>query len=108
MTSSPILSEILAFLLAAECSGCDAPGTLLCTACRRALRAEPLTVHTPGGLRVHAALRFDAVPARCIRRLKEDGQTLLARPLGRALSEALAEALSEVWGREPSATPGGA
>ncbi len=39
---------------------------------------------------VHAALRYEDVPARVIRRLKEDGATLLARPLGDALRAVLA------------------
>ena len=81
--------EALALLLAAACPGCDRGGTLLCDGCRRLLRAEPHEVRTPQGLVVHAALRFDGVPARMIRRLKEDGATLLARPLGHALSGVL-------------------
>lgn len=82
-------AEVLAFLLAATCAGCGVPGTLLCDDCRGRLRPQPRELTTPGGLTVHAALRFDSVPARCIRRLKDDGETMLARPLGAALRETL-------------------
>lgn len=78
--------DVLALLLAASCPGCDRGGTLLCDGCRMLLRADPHEVRTPQGLVVHAALRYEGVPARAIRRLKEDGATMLARPLGAALS----------------------
>lgn len=93
MPSLPVLravgAEVLAFLLAATCAGCGIPGTLLCEGCRGGLCPQPLELTTPGGLAVHAALRFDSVPARCIRRLKDDGETMLARPLGAALRDVL-------------------
>lgn len=79
-------AEALGLLLAASCPGCDRGGTLLCGACRMLLRAAPRDLQTPAGLTVHAALRYEGVPARAIRRLKEDGATLLARPLGEALT----------------------
>lgn len=53
------------------------------------LHPEPHEVRTPNGMPVHAALRYEGVPARAIRRLKEDGATLLARPLGAALASIL-------------------
>ncbi|QMU97755.1 ComF family protein [Microbacterium esteraromaticum] len=84
-----IASDALALLLAASCPGCDRGGTLLCDRCRMQLRADPHEVRTPHGLAVHAALRYEGVPARAIRRLKEDGATLLARPLGAALGAVL-------------------
>ena len=40
---------------------------------------------------VVAALTYEGVPARCIRRLKEEGETTLARPLGTALRVAVDE-----------------
>lgn len=83
--------EILALLLAAQCPGCDRPGTLLCEECAGELAPCPVTRRTPGGVPVRAALRFDGVAARCIRRVKEDGQTMLARPLGDALGAVLPE-----------------
>lgn len=86
------LDEVAAFLLAAACAGCDAPGTLLCGACRDALAPRLTRRTTPGGLSVVAALPFEGVPARVIRALKEEGMTLLARPLGAALRAALDEA----------------
>lgn len=84
--------EVLAFLLGADCPGCDAPATLLCDACRGQLAPAGIDVCTPAGLRVHAALPYEGVAARCIRRVKEDGATMLARPLGEALRTALGEA----------------
>lgn len=84
-----LAAEILAFLLASCCSGCDVPGELLCEPCRAQLSPAPRTLTTPGGLRVTAALALDGVAARCIRRLKGEGETLLARPLGAALAAVL-------------------
>jgi predicted amidophosphoribosyltransferase len=47
---------------------------------------------------VHAALEFAGVAARCIRRLKGEGDTFLARPLGGALSTVLAPLVtSTTW-----------
>lgn len=84
--------EALAFLLAASCPGCDQPGTLLCDRCRQLLEPQPQRLTTPQGLEVRAAMTFDGVPARSIRRLKEDGATMLARPLGCAVAGILGEA----------------
>lgn len=88
MTARPtdMLDEILAFVLAAACAGCDRIGAALCPACRRALRPAPLTVRTPAGQTVRAALEFSGVTARCVRALKGSGQTRLAAPLGLALT----------------------
>ncbi|GAA1240364.1 ComF family protein [Microbacterium phyllosphaerae] len=85
--------EILALLLAATCAGCGRPETVLCASCRSRLRQEPVEASTPAGLRVVAGMTFDDVAGRCIRALKDEGQTLLARPLGAALREALSVAL---------------
>ncbi|MGB3731472.1 ComF family protein [Microbacterium sp.] len=85
-----IAQEVMALLLASSCPGCDRVGTLLCDDCRWRLVADPLRTISPGGLDVHAALAYEGVAARCIRRLKEDGATLLARPLGGALRSVLA------------------
>ncbi|MFJ4253000.1 ComF family protein [Microbacterium sp. NPDC090003] len=82
--------ELLAFLLAASCAGCSAGGTVLCAVCRAELRPAPRSVITPNGLEVRAALDFTGVAARCIRRLKGEGETLLAAPLGTALAAVLA------------------
>ena len=90
-----LTDEIAAFLLSAGCAGCDAPGTLLCMICRQMLDAVVLHRQTPAGLPVVAALRYEGVPARCIRRLKEEGETLLARPLGVTLRAALAALVPE-------------
>lgn len=84
-------AEMLAFLLGAECPGCGRAGVLLCERCRMLLHPVPVGTRTPGGIPVRAALRYEGVPARCIRRVKEDGATLLARPLGDAMRGLLAE-----------------
>lgn len=84
-----VAQEALALLLASVCPGCDRAGTLLCEECRGRLIADPIEVRTPGGLPVHAALVYEGVAARSIRRVKEEGATMLARPLGRALSDVL-------------------
>lgn len=84
-------AEMLAFLLAAECPGCGRGGTLLCDGCEVLLRPVGVGTRTPGGVPVRAALPYEGVSARCIRRVKEEGMTLLARPLGAALRELLAE-----------------
>ncbi|MFK3679797.1 ComF family protein [Microbacterium sp. NPDC090218] len=83
-------AEVAAFLLAATCAGCDVPGTLLCARCRSGLVPRPQETVTPAGMPVQVALEFDGVAARCIRRLKGEGETLLARPLGAALAIVLA------------------
>lgn len=85
-----IARDVLALLLAACCPGCDLPGTLLCEPCRAQLAPHPLTMTTGQGLVVHAALDYQGVAARCIRRVKEEGATLLARPLGAALADVIA------------------
>jgi predicted amidophosphoribosyltransferase len=55
-------------------------------------------------LPVVAALAYEGVAARCIRRLKEEGETLLARPLGAALSTVVSQVASE-HGRMPLVVP---
>ncbi len=88
--ASAIAQEVLALLLASVCPGCDRAGTLLCDDCRAKLTAEqPIRIRTPGGLAVYAALSYEGVAARSIRRVKEEGATMLARPLGAALSGVL-------------------
>jgi len=89
------VDEIAAFVLSACCAGCDAPGTLLCEACRGELLARPVRTSTPEGMPVTAALAFEGVASRCIRRVKEDGATSLARPLGAALAVASAGVRAE-------------
>jgi len=92
---APLADEIAAFVLSGSCAGCDASGTLLCGGCRGALSARPVRTTTPGGVPVVAALEFDGVPARVIRRLKEEGETLLARPLGAAVRQSAADVVAQ-------------
>ncbi|MEE6389457.1 ComF family protein [Microbacterium paraoxydans] len=94
----PLLAEIGALLLAARCAGCELPGVLLCDDCRTALEPSPREVRTPAGLRVRTALALEGPVASCVRRLKGEGETLLARPLGAALAAVLTPALvSGAW-----------
>lgn len=95
-------AEIAAFLLAACCSGCDEPGTLLCDSCAGELTARPRARTSPAGLTIWTALDYAGVAARCIRRLKEEGETSLAGPLGAALRRAAEMAAREPDGREAS------
>ncbi|WP_341957054.1 phosphoribosyltransferase family protein [Microbacterium sp. LWH13-1.2] len=88
-------AELLALLLAATCAGCDEPETMLCASCRDAIRPAQREWISPGGLRVRVAMAFDSVAARCIRRLKDDGETMLARPLGESLGAVLRGVLAE-------------
>ncbi len=53
------------------------------------------STRTPNGLTVSSALSFDGVAARCIRRLKGEGETLLARPLGASLAAVLRDPVVE-------------
>ncbi len=85
MTASRVLEDALSVLLGASCAGCDAPGRMLCDDCRSALAAAPVTRELAGGLAVTAALRFDGVAARCLRAVKEEGMTMLVRPLAASL-----------------------
>lgn len=96
--SQRLLAELGGFLLGAGCAGCDLPGVLLCDMCRSSLAPRPVDVTTPSGLSVRAALSFEGVVARCIRRLKGEGETLLARPLGGALAPVLMRALDAPGG----------
>lgn len=96
--SHDLLTELGGFLLGASCAGCDLPGALLCAACRSSLVPLPVDVTTPSSLVVRAALSFDGVAARCIRRLKGEGETLLARPLGEALAAVLSAAIDAAGG----------
>lgn len=88
--------ELLAFALGASCAGCDERGTVLCRACLAEIAPAPLALLTPSGLPVHAALRFTGVAARCIRRLKGEGETLLAPPLGAALASVMGSVIGPV------------
>ncbi|GAB3600932.1 ComF family protein [Microbacterium tumbae] len=81
-----VTEEALSLLLGVSCTGCGEPGRMLCDACRAALSPSPTTRVLADGTRVTAALRFEGVVARCVRALKEDGATMLARPLADALS----------------------
>ena len=107
-TARAIGTEMLAFMLAATCAGCDRPESLLCDECRERLSPTPLELRTPRGLRVRAALPFELVAARCLRRLKDDGETMIARPLGTTLRAVLGDEVGRVratWGGQALVVP---
>lgn len=52
---------------------------------------------TVGDLEVRSAVAFDGVAARVVRAFKEDGRTMLARPLGRALAAAVIRSDGVMW-----------
>lgn len=101
-------AELAAFLLAADCAGCDLRGTLLCVSCRAALAPAPRERRTPGGLTVIAALPFEGVAARCIRRMKGGGDTMLGSPLGATLRTTLYPVLADGARAVPVPTARGA
>ncbi|MBM3715571.1 MAG: ComF family protein [Actinobacteria bacterium] len=82
--------EALSFWLPIACAGCGALDVPLCAACRAQLAARPSTRRLPGGEAVLCALPFSGVVARCVRALKEEGRTGLARDLAPALAAVLA------------------
>jgi len=83
------LADALALLLPVECAGCGAEDIVLCADCRGELTPDPVA-RTVDGVTVWSGLRFEGVPSRVIRAVKEEGRTSLARPLGAALAAALA------------------
>ncbi|WP_439591503.1 ComF family protein [Microbacterium sp.] len=86
------LQDALALVFPVRCAGCDAEDVALCDACVLAL-GPLVTRRTVTGVDVVSGLRFDGVPARVIRSLKEDGRTGLARALAPALSAAAGAAI---------------
>lgn len=87
------LADALVLLLPVVCAGCGEPDAVLCEPCTAALapRVQRRWIDAPGGaLVVWSGLRFEGVPARVVRALKEDGATPLARRLAPALAAAAA------------------
>ena len=86
------LDEAAALLLAAECGGCDAPGTSLCPSCAERLRPAVVRLRTPDGRIVDGGLVFEGAAARVIRAVKEGGRTALLPALAPALRDAVRRA----------------
>lgn len=82
-------SQALALLIPVECAGCGAPDHALCPGCRELLRPASLHRRTPGGIPVHAALRYEAVPRRVLLALKEQQRTDIAGSLAQVLVASL-------------------
>ncbi|CAN5216823.1 hypothetical protein BH11ACT4_BH11ACT4_02510 [soil metagenome] len=89
------LLDALALLSPVECAGCGAADRSLCADCTVALQPD-VTVHSAGGLRVHAALAYELRVRRVILAYKEQERTdvaaALAVPLAAAVHAALAAA----------------
>lgn len=89
------LLDALALLSPVECAGCGADDRSLCPDCLAAL-APDVTVHSVGGLRVHAALSYELRVRRVILAYKEQERTdvapALAVPLAAAVRVAIAAA----------------
>lgn len=83
------LADALAFVLPVDCAGCGAEDLALCEECRCCLAPSPLCQDIDG-VPVWSGLRFESVPARVIRAIKEDGRASLAHELAPALRVALA------------------
>ena len=79
------LAEALALALPVECAGCGAPDVAVCESCRGMLHPDVTRRILGSDLEVCSGLRFDGVPARVLRALKEEGRTGLARALAPAL-----------------------
>lgn len=93
-------TEALALLLPVACAGCEEADVALCEQCLLTLAPDPHRRLIGAGelaFPVWSGLWFEAVPARVIRALKEDGRTGLARALAPALRAAL-EAAGGVGG----------
>lgn len=88
------LADALALVLPITCAGCDAPDVALCEDCLSVL--APRVLMRPGEPPVWSGLRFDGVPARVVRALKEEGRTTLARNLAPALAAAVTAAAASV------------
>lgn len=84
-------AQALALAFPVECAGCGAADVALCDECRGMLRPHVTVRELGDGLLVRSGLRFDGVPARVLRALKENGRTHLARALGPALAAAADE-----------------
>lgn len=83
-----VRDEALDFVLGSVCAGCAEPGVELCAACAVALRPDPVRRRLDDGTPIVAALRFEGIPARVVRAMK-DGRTALLRPLVPALTAAV-------------------
>ncbi len=81
-------ADALALVLPVVCAGCDEPDIALCAACREYLRPMPVRRDLES-VTVWSGLRFEGVPARAIRALKEESRTGLARDLAPALRSAV-------------------
>lgn len=94
------LLDAWAVLSPIECAGCDAADRSLCADCLHALQPT-VTVHSTGGVRVCAALRYEGRVRRVILAFKEQERTDVARALAVPLAAAVRAALA-------AATPGAA
>jgi predicted amidophosphoribosyltransferase len=81
-------AEALSLVFPDACAGCGALDVALCASCRGQLRPRVVAGEVDG-VPLRSGLVFDAVPARVLRALKEQGRTAFARSLAPALAAAV-------------------
>jgi predicted amidophosphoribosyltransferase len=93
--AAAVVRALLDLLVPVVCSGCRAPGHLLCPLCAAALRRPPFrAVPVPGPVGfplVFAAASYAGPVRASLLAHKEHGVLRLARPLGQALAAAVVE-----------------
>jgi len=99
------LLDAVALLCPVECAGCGADDRFLCGQCRAVLLPD-VTVHAVdqqqvGGLRVHAALRYELRVRRVILAFKEHERTDVAAALAAPLTAAVRAAIAAAPGSRP-------
>jgi predicted amidophosphoribosyltransferase len=95
LTVLDALRDAWAVLVPVECAGCQSHDHALCAPCARALLAVPTIHRTPHGVRVYAALQYEAEVRNILLAFKNRHRTDQARPLAGALMSPLREALAE-------------
>ena len=85
-----MFADLFDLVVPQRCSGCSAPGEILCPSCGALLRGPAhafLPVTAPSGLPAcYAAARYDGAVRAVIVAHKERGRTGLSAPLGAALA----------------------
>lgn len=83
------VDDALALVFPVACAGCGDWGPPLCSGCRSGLVPVRQDRVSPGGVAVRAAFSYDGVAASCLRALKEQGRTGLARRFGPPLGDCI-------------------
>lgn len=95
VTPSSILRFMADLIMPVDCALCGQPRYALCPACAGSLASRPPSVRSLPGLRAPLVLATSehGQIVTLLSRLKDSGQTELARPLGMLLARCLAEAV---------------